>query len=114
MRRSMTPKAIACLLAVSLVLVVGVVMVAGCGGQSTVEQVVNTVPTVQQNANNQVRAMNLQSIDSAIQAYYTENGQYPTDISQLAKYFMKGVPTDPAGGTYYIVMENGQAKAAVR
>lgn len=114
MRRTSNLKAVSCVMALSLVLVVSVILAAGCGGQSTVGQFVNPVQSIKQNANNQVRAMNLQVINMSIQTYYTENGKYPTNMSQLSKYFMKGIPADPAGGSYYIVMKNGVAKAAVR
>ncbi len=97
------------------------VVLAGCGGSGTTSSVpggqteedVSTDNAVQQ-ANNAVRQANLKMIDSAIQAYYAENGVYPTGINQLAQYFASGVPVDPLGGTYYIITQGGVAKAAVR
>ena len=53
-------------------------------------------------------------IDSAIEVYYAENGMYPTDINQLIPTYLPKVPTDPAGGTYYLVMVGGRPKAAVK
>jgi hypothetical protein len=74
----------------------------------------STIDNVKQQANNAAREANLRIIDSVIQAYYAETGNYPTSLNQLSQYFSGGVPTDPAGGTYYITVENGVAKAAVR
>jgi PBP1b-binding outer membrane lipoprotein LpoB len=74
----------------------------------------DTINSVKQQANSAAREANLRMIDSAIQMYYTENNSYPTSINQLSQYFSGGVPSDPAGGTYYIKVENGAAKAAVR
>jgi hypothetical protein len=74
----------------------------------------DTINSVEQQANAAAREANLRMIDSAIQMYYTENNSYPTNINQLTQYFSGGVPSDPAGGTYYIKVENGMAKAAVR
>ena len=53
-------------------------------------------------------------IDSAIHVYYAEKGVWPTSLSQLMPDLGNKVPTDPTGGTYYIVIENGHAKAPVR
>ncbi|MDD5748324.1 MAG: hypothetical protein PHP64_04640 [Actinomycetota bacterium] len=86
----------------------------GCGKtepEKAIEQIPKTVDTAKQTA----REANLTSINRAIDAYYAENGTYPTDISQIAPYMLRGVlPVDPLGGTYYLIFEGGVPKAAVR
>jgi len=72
------------------------------------------VETAKEGASNAARQANLQMLDSAIQAYYMSEGVYPTTVQQLVPNYMRSVPTDPAGGTYYIANEGGVAKAAVR
>ena len=115
------------LLAAALLFMV-VACLAGCGTKTEVEPsstspvgatspqgtIEGTVENVHQQANAAAREANLRQIDSAIQQYYNMYGKWPTSVSQLAPYFARGVPKDPAGGTYYIKMEGGQAKAAVR
>lgn len=87
-----------------------VVFFAGCG-ETVVEK---TVDTVHEAADTAAREANLKTIDSAIQMYYIENGEYPTDINQLVPSYLRYLPTDSQGGTYYIVVQQGEAKAAVR
>ncbi len=92
---------------------------AGCGSSGSKPASQPTEETggidgVQQRAFDAAREANLRMIDSAIQAYYAENGAYPTSITQLTQSFARGVPADPAGGTYYILTQGGVAKAAVR
>jgi predicted small lipoprotein YifL len=114
-------KRILAAIAVPVLLLTVFTALAGCGGSGTTssspdgqtDENVSTDNAVQQ-ANNAVRQANLKMIDSAIQAYYVENGVYPTGINQLSQYFASGVPVDPLGGTYYIVTQGGVAKAAVR
>ncbi|MBU1671002.1 MAG: hypothetical protein KKF41_06855 [Actinobacteria bacterium] len=111
--RAVVPITVAGLLALSLVLV------AGCGSTTTTtpagtSEPGGTIENVQQQALDVAREANLKLIDSAIQQYYTQNGTWPTSINQLLEYFGGKMPTDPAGGTYYIVMQGGEAKAAVR
>jgi hypothetical protein len=103
--RAAVPMAMVGLLALSLLLV------AGCGA---VTEPVETIENVQNQALDVARQANLRLIDSAIQQYYVQNGTWPTGINQLLEYFGGKMPTDPAGGTYYIVMQGGEAKAAVR
>lgn len=73
-----------------------------------------TVNSVRQKADSAAGNANLRMIDSAIQQYYTANGDYPTSINQLSRYFVGGLPVDPSGGTYYLVVEGGVPRAAVR
>lgn len=103
--RAAVPPAMVGLLALSLLLV------AGCGG---VTDPAETIENVQNQALDVARQANLRIIDSTIQQYYAQNGTWPTNMSQLVEFFGGKVPTDPAGGTYYIVMQGGEAKAAVR
>lgn len=53
------------------------------------------------------RAADKQIIDRAITSYYQENGQYPTSIGQLVPNYLRSIPTDAGGGTWYI--EGNQA-----
>jgi len=95
-------------LAVAGVCLVGI---AGCG-KTEPERVIEQEG---QAAKMVARQANLQAIDGAVQAYFMDNNTYPTDISQVAKYLKGGViPSDPLGGTYYLMMEGGVPKAAVR
>lgn len=93
-------------------------LVAGCGSRSgaadQVEPSSPSVNAVEQQSNSAARRANLRTIDAAAQAYYAENGIWPTDIGQLSRYFSRGVPTDPLGGTYYLVNQGGEVSAAVR
>jgi hypothetical protein len=106
----------------SLLLIAALMLgVVGCGSGSkntTQSQPSNsvgdTIDNVQEQAYSAAREANLRIIDTAIQQYYAENGNYPTSLSQLSQFFSGGVPSDPAGGQYYITTENGVAKAAVR
>ena len=68
----------------------------------------------QEAANEAAREANLRIIDSSVELYYAENGTYPSDINQLVPTYLPKIPTDPAGGTYYLVMEGEQPKAAVK
>ncbi len=105
---------ICCLLVVALTL-----FAVGCGGSGSDDSSKDSEPggtinEMEQEANEAAREANLRTIDSAIQTYYATNGTYPTDISQLSTYFVRGIPRDPMGGTYYIVVQGGEAKAAVK
>jgi hypothetical protein len=105
-----------------LLIAVLMATVAGCdllssGNSNKTEQssgAADTVKGIKQKANSAAREANLRIIDAAIEAYQAENGEPPASISQLSQYFSRGVPSDPAGGTYYITTENGETKAAVR
>ncbi|MFH1149330.1 MAG: hypothetical protein V1748_02530 [Actinomycetota bacterium] len=109
--RAVVPIALAGLLALSFL------FVAGCGSSTNpaaTSEPGGTIENVQQQALDVAREANLKLIDSAIQQYYAQNGTWPTSINQLLEYFGGKMPTDPAGGTYYIVTQGGEAKAAVR
>jgi hypothetical protein len=114
MKRSGVRRSVSLAVALVLLATVPVLSLVGCGGQSTVERLVNTVPKIEQKAFDAVNSANLRMIDSAIQMYYAENGQWPADMNQLTPYFGGKIPVDPSGRTYYITMVNGEAKAAVR
>lgn len=96
--------------AILLALLLAVVVLAGCG-KTEPEKVVEEV---HQEANTAATEANLRTIDSAIQMYYMQEGEYPSKIGQLVPTYFKKVPTDPGGGTYYLVKDNGGVKAAVR
>lgn len=87
---------------------------AGCGSktaetQSTTEG--GFIQQTKQHANEAARQSNLRAIDSAVDLFYASNGSYPSDISQLAPEFLPKIPTDPAGGTYYLTTEgDGQRR----
>lgn len=92
---------------------------AGCGGgggeaSSAPPDTGGFVNSVEQNAGGAARQANLRMIDSAIQMYQSNTGEYPTSVDQLVQYFAGGIPADPLGGTYYIANQGGEAKAAVR
>jgi len=100
------------------ILVLSVIAVlAGCGSKTTGTQSATEGGFINQTkeaANDAAREANLRTIDSVIDAYYAENGTYPTDISQLVPTYLPQIPTDPAGGTYYLTTEGGIPKAAVK
>ncbi len=118
----------AAFIALSLLVITTLALaLAGCGsgtssstgsqpapGSQSPTDLGNGINSVEQRAGNAAREANLRMIDSAIQQYFAANGSYPTDISQLAQYFARGVPTDPLGGTYYLTTRNGVTAAAVR
>jgi hypothetical protein len=105
---------VVCLGVMLLLLAAGAAtLIAGCDPTGTT-QVVDQGKQLEQKAYDAARMANLKIIDSAIQAYYAEREEWPTDISQLASYFGGKIPTDAAGGTYYITTVNGEAKAAVK
>ena len=96
----------------ALILVLSVMVVfAGCGAR---EQKIETLDGLKQEAESSAREANLRMIDSAVQMYYADNGQYPTDINQLAPQYIPTMPGDPGGGTYYLEVEGGVPKAAVK
>jgi hypothetical protein len=103
---------------VMLLLILSIVAVsAGCGSKTTGTQSATEggfIEQTKEGANDAAREANLRMIDSAVEVYYAENGTYPTDINQLIPTSLPKVPTDPAGGTYYLVMEGGRPKAAVK
>lgn len=84
---------------------------SGCVETTEPEEAVEEVT---EEAYGVAREANIRAIDSAIMQYYEEYGTYPTSINQLVPAYLDSVPTDAAGGTYCIIMENGVAKAAVR
>ena len=88
------------------------VLLAGCLG--TQEVVVEPVEGIQQKADTTAREANLRMIDTAVQMYYAEEGVYPSQINQLVPTYFSKIPTDSAGGTYYLVKEGGTVKAAVK
>ncbi len=90
-----------------------VLLAAGCDPTGTT-QVVEQGKVVEQKAYEAATQANLKVIDTAIQAFYMQSGKWPTDIGQLKEFFGGRIPVDPSGGTYYIMMVNGQAKAGVR
>ena len=100
------------------ILILSVVAVsAGCGSKTTGTQSATEGGFINQTreaANDAARESNLRTIDSAVDFYYAENGTYPTDINQLIPTYLPKVPTDPAGGTYYLTTEGGIPKAAVK
>jgi len=99
-------------LLIVLIVAISAFAFAGCGTKTEPEK---TVDTVKQQAEQATRDVNLRIIDSAIQMYYAETGEYPTNISQLSKYFKDGKPpTDPMGGTYYIKTGGAEPVAAVQ
>ncbi len=104
----------------ALLLTAMLLSLAGCGsssGSSTSSGPSGPGPAVnsiEQRAGAAAREANLRLIDSAIEAYYASTGAWPTSISQLSGYFARGVPTDPLGGTYYLINKGGQVRAAVR
>ena len=99
--------ALASLLAVSA----AAVLSAGC----SVPNPGKAVENIKDQASQVARQANLAAIDSAISFYETQNDQQlPTSITQLTSYLGGKIPVDPLGGTYYIYVENGEAKAGVR
>ena len=89
----------------------------GCGSKTAETQSATEggfIEQTKQQANEAARQANLRTIDSAVDLYYASNGSYPADISQLAPEFLPRIPTDPAGGTYYLTTEGGRPKAAVK
>ena len=98
---------LASLLAVSAVAVLS----AGCGVPDPGKAINNIKDQTSQVA----RQANLAAIESAISYYETANAeQAPTSITQLTSYLGGKITADPLGGTYYIYVENGVAKAGVR
>lgn len=114
------------LLLLALLLALTAVFFAGCGGGSgggadesgiqekSLMDVPEVVNTAKQGASNAAREANLRTIDSAVQAFYATEGVYPTNVNQLVPAYLRTVPVDPLGGTYYIASEGGVARAAVR
>ncbi len=90
------------------------VLLAGCMGtqEAAVEPV--EVEGIQRKADTAAREANLRMIDTAIQMYYSEEGVYPSGINQLVPSYFSKIPTDSAGGTYYLMKEGGTVKAAVK
>jgi hypothetical protein len=93
-------------------------VVVGCGKSEkpteNKSEPTGTINSVEQGTGAAIREANLRQIDSAVQQYYVTNGTYPTSITQLSQYFVRGVPVDPAGGTYYLFDQGGVPRAAVR
>jgi len=114
-------KCIAVGLVVLLAVAVGAVAL-GCGSSGSESESESSTPSItgpnpQIDVNNPsdpakqaARESNLRTIDAAIQVYYTETGTYPTDISQLVPTYLRSIPNDPLGGTYYV----SGSSAAVR
>lgn len=103
---------------VMLLLILSVAAVsAGCGSKTTGTQSATEGGLIEQTmevANEATRQANLRTIDSAVEVYYATKGSYPTDINQLVPELLPKLPTDPAGGTYYLTTEGGMPKAAVK
>ena len=90
---------------------------AGCGSKTTGTQSATEGGFIEQTkeaANEAARQTNLRTIDSAVEVYYATKGSYPTDINQMVPELLRKLPTDPAGGTYYLTTEGGIPKAAVK
>jgi hypothetical protein len=98
------------------------VLLTGCMGtqESAVEPVEESadepvkVEGIQRKADAAARESNLRMIDTAVQMYHSEEGVYPSNINQLVPMCFSKIPTDPAGGTYYLVKEGATVKAAVK
>lgn len=89
----------------------------GCGSKMTGTQSATEGGLIEQTmevANEATRQANLRTIDSAVEVYYATKGSYPTDINQLVPELLPKLPTDPAGGTFYLTTEGGIPKAAVK
>jgi len=114
MRRARVLKAVACLLPVFLIAGALIVFVAGCG--SSTEEPAKVIENVTNQANDAARAANIAVLNVAIQAYEaSNNGDAPTNISQLTTYLEGGrLPADPYGGTYYLNTSGGQVTIGVR
>lgn len=114
--------------AIGLVLLVALsaMVLGGCGGQSAGPQgevgsnpaspdnLPQDLSNIKNQANDAARQANLLIINNAIQMYIATEDNNPTSINQLVPQYLPKVPTDPAGGTYYIQVVGGQAKAAVQ
>ncbi len=101
------------LVSLLLALALAAGLLAGCDPTGTT-QVVEEGHKIQEKALDATTSANLRIIDSAIQVYYAENGEWPTSMSQLSSCFGGKPPSDPRGRTYYIKMVDGEAKAAVK
>ena len=103
---------------VMLLLILSIAAVsAGCGSKKTGTQSATEggfIERTKEAANEVARQTNLRTIDSVVAVYYATKGSYPTDINQLVPEFLHKIPTDPAGGTYYLTTEGGVPKAAVK
>ncbi|MBN2168399.1 MAG: hypothetical protein JW738_04085 [Actinobacteria bacterium] len=97
---------------VMLIVLIAVFCMAltGCG-ESPTETIIEDV---QQPASTAATEANLRTIDQAIQVYYATEGEYPSTINDLVPKYLKELPADPGGGTYYIVVQGDEAKAAVK
>jgi hypothetical protein len=95
-----------------LVVALLAVLLTGCLGAQ--EAAIEQVETIERKADTAAREANLRMIDTAVQMYYAEDGIYPSNINQLVPRYFNSVPTDSAGGTYYLVKEGGTVKAAVK
>ncbi|MDD5448522.1 MAG: hypothetical protein PHO53_05090 [Actinomycetota bacterium] len=96
-----------CLVAFSLLFV-------GCGEKSEKSAPQKAIEHVEEKSTTASRGANLSAIDAAIQRYTMQEGEPPEDIEQLVPNYLRSVPQDPEGKTYYIEEEDGQARAAVR
>jgi ABC-type glycerol-3-phosphate transport system substrate-binding protein len=102
---------------VALLAFSAVAVLAGCGSKTTGTQSATEGGFIEQTkeaANDAARQANLKTINMAVEVYYAETGTYPTEINQLIPAYLPKIPTDPAGGTYYLVMEGGIPKAAAK
>jgi len=99
---------------VVLLLMVALLMVLLTGCLGTQEASVEPVEGIQRKADTAAREANLRMIDTAVQMYYAEEGDYPSEINQLVPSYFSEIPTDSAGGTYYLVKEGVTVKAAVK
>ncbi len=107
-----------------MILVLSFFVFAGCGGEKksgekttggvTEGELPEALKNIKGKSESAAREANLNAINSAIQTYFMENGQYPSSIEQLVPRYLQSIPIDPAGGVYYIRFEGGRARAAVR
>jgi hypothetical protein len=95
---------------VALLVIMAGAFLPGCFGTTEPEQVVNEV---EQQGSEVARQANLRAIDAAIQVYFSDNGEYPDNIDQLSDY-MRRIPEDPLGGTYYLEKKGEEVSAAVK
>ena len=95
-----------------MVIFVATAVLAGC--ETPMEEAVEQVEGIERKADTAAREANLRMIDSAVDMYYAEEGVYPSTINQLVPSYFSKIPTDSAGGTYYLVKEGATVKAAVK
>jgi len=90
---------------VSVILLIIVPALAGCGGGNQPSGETGTEPQVTPGspmgeAEAAACAANRRAISSAVQQYQAVKGQAPTSVQQLVPEFLQSVPACPSGGTY--------------